>query len=150
MREQDSELDALVLNLNGELSDQALDELFALLPGDYNNDGLVNLADFMVWRDTLGSVGNGLAADGNGSGAVDGGDYDVWKQHFGTPTAASAVIDTAAAVPEPNTFVLILATFVGWTCLKSERFRRQVTCNEHGSRAPQAKKIFYPRSICHA
>jgi hypothetical protein len=36
-----------------------------------------------LWRDTLGEIGNNLAADGNGSGQIDPGDYDVWRAHFG-------------------------------------------------------------------
>lgn len=53
-------------------------------PMDYNRDGTVNLADYPVWRNSLGATGDGLAADGNGDGVVDGGDYDHWKANFGT------------------------------------------------------------------
>ena len=53
------------------------------LPGDYNKDGIVDTADFTVWRNTLGQIGTGLAADGNASGTIDAGDYNVWKSHFG-------------------------------------------------------------------
>ena len=52
------------------------------LDGDYNNDGEVNAADYVVWRNGLGSSDN-LAADGDGSGMVDEPDYGVWRSHFG-------------------------------------------------------------------
>jgi rhamnogalacturonan endolyase len=52
------------------------------LAGDYNDDNLVDLDDYTVWRDTLGSSED-LRADGDHSGTVDDADYDVWKGNFG-------------------------------------------------------------------
>ena len=60
-----------------------------LLPGDYNFDGVVDAADYTVWRDTIRSPFDfptkplDLRADGDGSGVVDQADYDIWKAHFG-------------------------------------------------------------------
>lgn len=69
--------------------------------GDFNGDGLVNLADYTVWRDTLGQeIAPGTAADGDGDGAVTPLDYTVWKDHFGQPTPTAGV--TLASVPEPS------------------------------------------------
>ena len=41
----------------------------SLLPGDYNEDGIVDLADYTVWRDHLGAFGLSPfdGADGNGT-----------------------------------------------------------------------------------
>jgi hypothetical protein len=66
-----------------------------LPPGDYNYDGVVNAADYTVWRDTLGSTTR-LAADGDRSAVVDQGDLAVWRSGFvaGGPTVAVA--------PEPS------------------------------------------------
>ena len=44
------------------------------LPGDYNNDGTVDAADYVVWRDTLGSTTD-LRADGNPNLVIDANDY---------------------------------------------------------------------------
>jgi CSLREA domain-containing protein len=69
------------------------------LPGDYNFDGIVNAADYTVWRDTLGSTTD-LRADSSGptvgtpNGIVDQADYVFWKSHFGN-TLAGAAADTA-------------------------------------------------------
>ena len=74
------------------------------LPGDYNNNGTVDAADYSVWRDALGShVANYSGADGNGNGVVDTADYDIWRSHFGMtlpePTAGSgAAAPTSSAV----------------------------------------------------
>jgi hypothetical protein len=70
-----------------------------LLPGDYNNDGHVDAADYTVWRDMLGSTGADLAADGNGDLVVDQADYSVWRANFGNSQSASLAA-TGAAVPE--------------------------------------------------
>jgi hypothetical protein len=71
------------------------------LPGDYNNDGFVDAADFTTWRDSIGEVAlNGFGADGNRDGIVDLGDYAVWVNNFGNRTAA---------VPEPATAPMLFA-----------------------------------------
>lgn len=56
------------------------------LPGDYNSDGLVDIADYTVWRDAFGQSGPGLAADGNRDGLVDQTDFELWRDHVGTGT----------------------------------------------------------------
>ncbi len=54
------------------------------IPGDYNHDGVVDAADYLLWRLTLGQSGNNLAADGNNNRQIDDGDYDVWRARFGS------------------------------------------------------------------
>jgi hypothetical protein len=85
--------------------------------GDYNGDGLVNAADYVVWRNLEGATGSGLAADGNGDDVIDELDYDVWKMHFGEVVAPSAT-STVLAVPEASSLVLALLAL--GTCI----FRR--------------------------
>ncbi len=52
--------------------------------GDYNQNGEVDAADYIVWRKTLGdAVANFSGADGDGDGTIGSGDYDVWRAHFG-------------------------------------------------------------------
>jgi carbonic anhydrase/acetyltransferase-like protein (isoleucine patch superfamily) len=56
-------------------------------PGDYNRDGVVNAADYTLWRDLAGgAVTIGALADGNRDGTINDGDYLVWKSHFGIET----------------------------------------------------------------
>lgn len=77
-----------------------------LLIGDYNDDEIVNIADYTVWRNTLGATVAAPfdGADGNGNGVVDAGDYTEWKNHFGETTDFGALSTTS--VPEPSTALL--------------------------------------------
>lgn len=66
------------------------------LAGDYNFNGIVDAADYTVWRDTLGSTTE-LRADGNASGSIDAGDYGFWKSHFGDELSAKGAGSGASA-----------------------------------------------------
>lgn len=69
------------------------------LAGDYNGDGMVNLADYTVWRDNLG--GTSLPFNETSSpGVVDVDDYTTWKNNFGNLGGAVNAV-SAAQVPEP-------------------------------------------------
>ena len=86
-----------------------------VLPGDYNNNGIVDAADYVMWRDTLGQTGTDLAADGNSNHQIDAGDYDVWRAHFGQTAGSGADASAKAAVPEPATLMLIILVAAGWS-----------------------------------
>jgi hypothetical protein len=84
------------------------------MAGDYDNNGTVDAADYLVWRNTLGQSGSSLAADGNRNGAVDTGDYNLWRANFGrTFASAAAVGQTGVPVPEPSSLALTLVA-VAW------------------------------------
>ncbi|MEN1678386.1 MAG: autotransporter-associated beta strand repeat-containing protein [Planctomycetota bacterium] len=78
------------------------------LPGDFNGDGIVNAADFTVWRDNLNTTfdlgGNGDES-GSSAGLVDIADYQLWKSSFGNADQAGAL---GAAAPEPTAAALVL------------------------------------------
>jgi hypothetical protein len=90
------------------------------LTGDYNHDNVVNAADYVVWRKTLGQSGSGLAADGNGNNQVDPGDYQIWRSNFGN-SGSGAAASQLETVPEPA-MVSIIA--IAALITVSERFRR--------------------------
>lgn len=92
--------------------------LSVVLAGDYNNDGLVDAADYSRWRDTLGQTGAALAADGNGNGQVDAADYDVWRANFGQTAGAAASL---APVPEPQSRMLLLAALLATVFRRTAR-----------------------------
>jgi hypothetical protein len=84
------------------------------MAGDYDHNGTVDVADYLVWRKTLGQSGTSMAADGNRNGAVDTGDYNLWRANFGRTFATSAAAGHASAsIPEPSSLALALAA-VAW------------------------------------
>jgi hypothetical protein len=78
--------------------------------GDFNHDGQVTTADYIVWRKTFGMSGVGLAADGNGNNQIDAGDLSVWRAHSGLAVtgAGTGATTLSATVPEPGGLVLLL------------------------------------------
>jgi hypothetical protein len=66
-----------------------------LLPGDLNNNGVVDAADYTVWRKGLGTMY--VQAD-----------YNIWRAHFGQPPGSGAGTITNADVPEPATSMQII------------------------------------------
>jgi T5SS/PEP-CTERM-associated repeat protein len=99
-------------------SDQIILSAFTIT-GDYSGNGIVDAADYTVWRNTLGSVGNDLAADGNGDGSIDAGDYQIWKVHFGQTAIGGLGAITNAAVPEPATLLLTILAAACCCALRS-------------------------------
>jgi hypothetical protein len=78
--------------------------------GDYNGDHMVNSADYIVWRNTLGQTVTtaGQGADGDGDGRIDMDDFFYWKARFGNPAGAGAALP-ATSVPEPGGAALLIA-----------------------------------------
>jgi hypothetical protein len=88
-----------------------LQQVGPTLPGDYNQNGTVDAADYVVWRKTLGTTGLPAysGADGDGDGMVDQDDHGVWRANFGRtlpPLAAGsflgATLDTLQVAPDPG------------------------------------------------
>ena len=88
------------------------------LPGDYNNDLVVNAADYTVWRDNLGAADeSSLNGNGDGTNGVDDGDYNLWKTNYDTSPGAGGASVGAAGVPEPTTMIMAVATMLGGLAL---------------------------------
>jgi hypothetical protein len=78
-----------------------------VLVGDYNGNGIVDAADYIVWRQTLGSTSD-LRANGDNTGAsagkIDQADFVAWKSNFGHTSSGAG---SASAVPEPTSWLLL-------------------------------------------
>jgi hypothetical protein len=93
------------------------------VPGDYNNDGVVNAADYTVWRDNLNAsfqLQNEVAGVTPGQVTVE--DYNEWKSRFGNGNAGGGAQLTNGAVPEPSTCLLVVCV-AGIMGLVSRRVR---------------------------
>jgi probable HAF family extracellular repeat protein len=106
-------LDAADINDAGQITGQGLigGQYHAYLltpiplPGDFNLDGTVDAADYVVWRKTGVNGPTG---------------YDTWRTNFGEPGGTGSVASANAAIPEPTTLMMLMFAAAGW-CLRQGR-----------------------------
>ena len=90
-------IDRIVIQAESD-NDWAMDHLqYGAVPeaislGDFNLDGVVDAADYVVWRKT----------DGTQSG------YDTWRMHFGETLGNGSGATANVTVPEPATLVMLI------------------------------------------
>jgi autotransporter-associated beta strand protein len=77
------------------------------LAGDYNDDGVVDAADYVVWRKSPGD--NGGDPDG----------YNIWVSNFGNNSGGGS--SELAAIPEPSTTLLTALAIVGLLAFAKNR-----------------------------
>jgi hypothetical protein len=74
---------------------------------DFNSDGLVDGADFLIWQQNFALASGATRAQGNANptvdGSVDAADLSVWTAQYGTTPPSVGV---ALAVPEPAAAML--------------------------------------------
>lgn len=69
---------------------------------DFDADGDIDGADFLIWQRGVGTGGGQPQGNADGLGGIDGDDLAVWEGQFGTAVAASQPI------PEPASLALAL------------------------------------------
>ncbi len=86
------------------LVDQLVLRSLGGVPGDFNGDGIVNAADYVLWR-----KGGPLKNEVSDIGVVNDQDYLDWRARFGnTSGSASGSLSNSAAIPEPSAGGLIV------------------------------------------
>lgn len=94
------------------------------LPGDYNENNVVDAADYSVWRDAMT---NGLTTLPNRNPLYEGvpyeADFEFWRAHFGEFLVGAGAGVGSQAVPEPASGALAcLAVAAGcWSWRKRTR-----------------------------
>jgi hypothetical protein len=88
------------------------------LAGDYNDDGIVDAADYVIWRKALSSGATSLPNETASLGVVDQEDYAAWRTNFGATQNESAA--AGAAVPEPSVWAMILLGLCSNLCRRRD------------------------------
>jgi hypothetical protein len=120
------------LTINGQPYVLTLDKgttqySLVVAPGDFNGDHAVDGADYVIWRETVGSTTD-LRADGNGDRVIDDNDYAVWRSQFGATYASGLSL---VEVPEPQCcFLLVVGAAIGQ--LRRRRFHSAVRADGNG------------------
>jgi autotransporter-associated beta strand protein len=84
------------------------------LPGDYNNNGVVDAGDYVLWR-----KGGPLQNEVNLPGTVNAQDYIEWKARFGNTLgsgAGSGSGSATAAVPETTSTLMLIMGILTISC----------------------------------
>jgi hypothetical protein len=80
--------------------------------GDYNGNGVVDAADYVLWR-------NGGPLQNDPTPGVSPGDYTYWRSRFGATSGSGATV--GSAVPEPASCLLFILTASILTCWRRGR-----------------------------
>lgn len=106
---------ALAGDATARIGAVAYDTISASVLGDYNSNGIVDAADYTLWRDRLGGPAGSLANRNPGnSGVINQSDYTYWKSRFGATSGAGATGAglAGASVPEPASCSILVAGFM--------------------------------------
>jgi hypothetical protein len=96
----------------GYLNDMQIEALESpALPGDYNSDGKVDAADYVVWRKNPGAHGGDAG-------------YTTWRMNFNRPAGGSAPgAGIPAAIPEPASLMLTVVAMSMWSFRRRRRIK---------------------------
>jgi len=86
-------------------SDLMVSPATTILAGDYNNNGAVDAADYVQWRNSQGAAAGTLPNDVDG-GVIGSAQYARWRANFGTHRGTSQ--ESMLSVPEPGTLLGVL------------------------------------------
>jgi hypothetical protein len=86
------------------------------VPGDFNDDGIVDSGDYLIWKKYANTEAD-LPNDGNLPGPIGPAHYALWQQNFGAVAGGGS----GSPVPEPTTVAVVA---LGLAAFSSRRRRR--------------------------
>jgi hypothetical protein len=93
------------------------------VPGDYNNNGTVDMGDYVLWRKGTGVLANEVADPGVFSAQ----DYTEWRARFGNPSGAGSGGGlSGGAVPEPASAWLLVMSALTFQFRVARMRRREI------------------------
>jgi probable HAF family extracellular repeat protein len=92
--------------------------LTPVLPGDFNSDGTVGAADYIAWREGLGTT---YTQD----------DLNLWRANFGATLglSGSSATTPSSSIPEPTSALLLL--FGGSLCIRPRHTASRVPSTQN-------------------
>jgi hypothetical protein len=106
-------------------------EQHLIVPGDYNGNGTVDAADYVVWR-----KGGPLQNEVVTLNAATEGDYTEWRARFGNPNmAVGSGLAVGHGVPEPPFWAMLLI-LVGSRFVGRNRRNQSRICSRWPPRSP--------------
>jgi autotransporter-associated beta strand protein len=104
-----------------------------ILAGDYDNNGIVDAADYVIWRKNVGQPLQTLPNDTTGV-IVGDAQYNLWRSNFGSTTAVpgSGSALTRNAVPEPSSIGLLMLGLTAMAVIRT--FRGMNGLSQHSRR----------------
>jgi hypothetical protein len=97
--------------------------VFGAVPGvagDYNNNGVVDAADYVVWRAAVGQPAGTLPNDTAG-GTIGPAQYNLWRSKFGATSGSGSGLSAGSAVPEPASVGILLVGLLGIALRREQR-----------------------------
>jgi hypothetical protein len=107
------DLDGLARPVGAQVDIGAYEWRPAALTGDFNGDGQVDAADYIVWRKTVGTPSG----------------YNEWRANFGrmAGSVSAGASPSRAAVPEPAAILIVLTALLAGL----HRRRRAISPRAH-------------------
>jgi hypothetical protein len=147
--------DGNLAGFNAGIIDAILVKLDAVdAPGDYNRDGVVDTADYVVWRRQLGTSGpqgdgtgwDGAHLTGRPDGIVDDHDFAFWKANFGAAYDTGAIANVAA--PEPSMWFLVFCVATVMGCCRRDSMRSERKLKRRSTQSSETRNSLISPAAC--
>jgi cyclophilin family peptidyl-prolyl cis-trans isomerase len=119
------DLPLLSQRLVWNISKTATEFTLKVVAADFSGNGIVDMADYVLWRNNKGLASGATVAQGDadGNGAVNDLDFAIWRSNFGNIRGTSLGSGSLVfgGVPEPASAALALLAALGFAARRPRR-----------------------------